>query len=88
MRTVREESRENVSWRGNKVDKLERTESSAWQRRRKKKKKHMLVGCWQTKNASSSELRDEDASCSEYRGSQLVGVDSSICPSGSLVCAQ
>ena len=48
----------------------------------------MLVGRGRTKNASCSELRDENASCSEHRGSQLVGVDGSICGSGSPVRAQ
>jgi len=42
-------------------------------------------GGWVTKNASCSELGDEDASCSEHRGSQLLGVDRSICASSSQV---
>jgi len=44
-------------------------------------------GGWVTKNASCSELGDEDASCSEHRGSQPLGVDRSICASGSQVRA-
>ena len=31
-----------------------------------------------TKNASCSELGDENASCSEHRGSQMAGDDSSL----------
>ena len=42
---------------------------------------------WVTKNVSCSELGDELGdeyeSCSEHRGSQLLGVDGSICASGS-----
>ena len=34
-------------------------------------------GGWVTKNASCSELGDENASCSEHRGSQLLGVSGS-----------
>jgi len=39
------------------------------------------------KNASCSELRDENASCSEPRGYQPLGVDGSIYGDGSVVCA-
>ena len=40
-----------------------------------------------TKNASCSELGDENAGCSEHRGSRLQGDDGSICAVGSPVCA-
>jgi len=46
-----------------------------------------MGGGWVTKNASCSELGDENASCSEHRGSPLLGVDGSICASGSAVRA-
>jgi len=39
----------------------------------------------QAKNASCSELGDENASCSEHRGSHLLGGDGSICAGGSSV---
>ena len=40
-------------------------------------------GGWVTKNASCSELGDENASCSEHRGSQLRGVEGTICAGSS-----
>ena len=39
------------------------------------------------KNASCSEPGDENASCREHRGSQLLGVDGPICAGGSPVRA-
>jgi len=39
------------------------------------------------KNASCSVLEDENASCSEHRGSQLLGVGGSTWAGGSPVCA-
>ena len=44
-------------------------------------------GGWVTKNASCSELEDEDASCSEHRASQILGVGGSRWASGSPVRA-
>ena len=49
------------------------------------------AGAWeqktQTKNVSCSELGDENASCSELRGSQPPGVDPPICSGSSQVRA-
>lgn len=56
----------------------EKTRDSSWSGR-----KARVGGLRKTKNASCSELGDENVSCSEHRGSQLRGVEGTLCAGSS-----